>query len=70
MERVGVRVVVFVERLWGFGIGDIVGFTASSGGSMGNREKDSCGFGERFENEGAEDREIERKSSEKERHRG
>lgn len=69
--RVRVRVAVFVERLWGFGVGNIVGFTASSGGSRGNREKGSCGFGERFENEGAEERERERKSSEKEeRHRG
>lgn len=39
LERIGIRVAVFVERLWGFGIGDIVGFTASSSGSMGNREK-------------------------------
>jgi len=71
LERVRVRVAVFVERLWGFGVGNIVGFTASSGGSRGNREKGSCGFGERFENEGAEERERERKSSEKEkRHRG
>ena len=66
LERVRVRVAVFVERLWGFGVENIVGFTASSGGSRGNREKGSCGFGERFENEGAEERES---SEKEERHR-
>lgn len=68
LERVRVRVAVFVERLWGFGVGNIVGFTAPSGGCRGNREKGgSRGFGERFENEGAEERES---SEKEERHRG
>ncbi len=54
LERVRVRVVVGVaERLWRFGVGDIVG------GGSGNGENGSSGFGEGFENEGAEERERE-----------